>query len=378
MQLRYGVNPHQEAVWAEPGPLGLVSGDPSYVNLLDAINAWRLVHEVRETLGTPTAASFKHVSPAGAAIAGPLDDVMRANWRITTAEPSPLATAYLRARDTDPKSSFGDMIAVSDPVDADLVEVLTGVIADGIVAPGFSEGAVGALARKKHGRFVIFDIDPEFEPPARETREISGLTVVQDTDQRRLTANDLTTIEKASAANQRDALLGLITVRHTQSNSVAYVRDGMTIGIGAGQQSRVDCTRLAGSKADVWWLRRHPAIRGLSFPRGHSRQDQVNWRIRLAEGEMTTAQRRALAAVIAGEIPELTTDQRVAWLAQQDDVTVAHDGFIPFRDNVDHAARHGVRHIVAPGGSIRSAEVAEACREQGISLSEIPIRLFHH
>jgi len=378
VQLRYGVNPHQEAAWTEPGPLSVRSGHPSYVNLLDAINAWRLVHEARTTLGTPAAASFKHVSPAGVAIAGPLDEVMRATWRITTGEPSPLATAYLRARDTDPKSSFGDMIAVSDPVDDDLVEVLIGVVADGIVAPGFSDGAVRRLAQKKRGQFVIFAVDPTFAPPTRERREIFGVTVVQEADQRRLTADDLKNADKTSEAGQRDALLGLITARHTQSNSVAYVRDGMTLGIGAGQQSRVDCTRLAGGKTDVWWLRRHPAISALAFRRGPSRQDRLNWRIRLAEGDLTAEERSTLAALAIGEIPSLSTDDRAAWLARLDGVTVAHDAFIPFRDNVDHAARHGVRHIVAPSGSVRSDQVAQACREHGISLTEAPIRLFHH
>ena len=302
--MRYGMNPHQPATMTALGgsPFTVVSGVPSYINVLDALTGWQLVREASGAFGVPAAASYKHVSPAGAALG---DSV---------------AGAYLRARDADPKSSYGDFVAVSHPVDAELAGVLKRVVSDGIIAPGYDEGVVGTLAAKKRGSFLVLEADPAFEPPAEEVRELYGLRLTQRRDDVPLTRELLDPAVPDAAA--RDLLLGLIVVRYTQSNTVAMVKDGMTIGVGAGQQSRVDCTRLAGEKAAAWWGRRST---------------------------------EALA-----------------------DVSMVSDGALPFVDNVEEAHRYGVAHIAEPGGSIRSDEVAEACAVRGITWSPTGVRLFRH
>ena len=299
--MRYGMNPHQPATITvlDGAPFTVVSGTPSYINILDALTGWQLVREASGAFGVPAATSYKHVSPAGAAIG--LD-------------------AYLRARDADPKSSYGDFVAVSHPVDAELAGVLKRVVSDGIIAPGYDEGVVATLAAKKRGSFLVLEADPAFEPPEEEVREFYGLRLTQRRDDVPLTRELLDpAVPDASA---RDLVLGLIVARYTQSNTVVMVKDGMTIGVGAGQQSRVDCTRLAGDKADAWWARRS-------------------------------------AEPLTG-------------------VSMVSDGALPFVDNVEEAHRHGVTHIAEPGGSIRSDEVATACAERGISLSQTGVRLFRH
>lgn len=380
MDMRYGVNPHQQARVGEgsPQPVRLLNGSPSYINVLDALNAWPLVREARAALGAPVAASFKHVSPAGVAVAGSPDETMRDVWGLGAGPVGPLTSAYVRARDADPKCSFGDMIAVSEPVDLELAEFLARVISDGIVAPGFEEGALEVLSRKKKGAFLVFEAVPGFVPPKWERRSVYGMVLEQEQDALPITADCLTMAEGQFGTQAvNDALLGMITVRYTQSNSVAYLRDGMTLGIGAGQQSRVDCTKLAGAKAANWWMRRNPLVRELSLPEEMSRQDRLNWQIRFAEGDMTAGEWEAFREV-AGDTEPVPADQRLAWGEQLDEVTLASDGFIPFRDNVDYAGRYGVRYIVEPGGSLRTPEVAAACREHGIALAHTGIRLFHH
>ena len=302
--MRYGMNPHQPATMTALGdsPFTVVSGVPSYINVLDALTGWQLVREASDAFGVPAAASYKHVSPAGAALGDSVAD------------------AYLRARDADPKSSYGDFVAVSHPVDAELAGVLKRVVSDGIIAPAYDEGVVGTLAAKKRGSFLVLEADPAFEPPAEEVRELYGLRLTQRRDDVPLTRALLEPAVPDAAA--RDLLLGLIVVRYTQSNTVAMVKDGMTIGVGAGQQSRVDCTRLAGEKATAWWGRRST---------------------------------EALA-----------------------DVSMVSDGALPFVDNVEEAHRYGVAHIAEPGGSIRSDEVAAACAVRGISWSPTGVRLFRH
>ncbi|GAB3424252.1 phosphoribosylaminoimidazolecarboxamide formyltransferase [Flindersiella endophytica] len=363
MHLRYGTNPHQaaRATPVTPGtePITVLNGQPSYINLLDALNGWQLVREAAHALGIPAAASFKHVSPAGTALAGPIDDVTAELYGV--ADPGDLASAYLRARDADPRSSFGDFAAVSHPVDAELAELLTTVVCDGIVAPGYAPGTVATLARKKRGSFLVIEADQSFTPPEQEHRDVFGLRLTQDRDQPKLHAGslELVTGDPIPPRAAADLLLGMATLRFTQSNSVCYVRDGATLGIGAGQQSRVDCTRLGGAKADTWWLRRHPAVRALTFPPGTRRQDRINEQIRYLEDELTAAQR----------------DQ---WIRQLTGVAFVSDGALPFRDNVDHAHRHGVKYIAEPGGSIRSGDVAAVCREHGITLARTGLRLFHH
>lgn len=293
--MRYGMNPHQAAVMEPVGraPFAVVAGAPSYINVLDALTGWQLVREAAKAFGTPAAASYKHVSPAGAALGGSV------------------AEAYVRARDADPKSSYGDFVAVSHPVDAELAGVLKRVVSDGIIAPGYDDGVVEILAAKKRGTYLVLEADPDFEPPAEEVREIYGMRLTQQRD-------DLPLPDDLSD----DLKLGMIVARYTQSNTVVLVKDGMTIGVGAGQQSRVDCTRLAGEKAALWWSR-------------HS-------------GEPLTG------------------------------VSMVSDGVLPFADNVEEAHRYGVTHIAEPGGSIRSTEVAAACAEYGISRHATGVRLFRH
>jgi phosphoribosylaminoimidazolecarboxamide formyltransferase/IMP cyclohydrolase len=380
MQLRYGTNPHQRPASAEPiahQPIRVLSGEPSYINLLDALAGWRLVREAGAALAKPAAASVKHVSPAGAAIAGPIDEVIAETYGVD-ASPGALTSAYLRARDADPKSSYGDFIAVSEPVDAELADLLGGVISDGIIAPDFEPGVVGTLSAKKNGRFLVVQADPEFTPPASESREIFGLRLTERADDRPITERVLTDVRCGALtdAARADLLLGLIVLRYTQSNSVAYLRAGKTVGIGAGQQSRVDCTRLAGAKTDSWWLRRHPAVRGLRFRDGVRKQDRLNWRIRYLEGDLTSNEEIGFRSALREE-PSPFTD-RAGWLNRLNDVSFVSDGALPFRDNVDHAHRHGARYVAEPGGSIRSDEVERACRELGVTLVRTELRLFRH
>lgn len=384
MKLRYGMNPHQAAMDIEPvspgqWPVRLLNGEPSFINLLDALNAWQLVRQASQVLGLPAAASFKHVSPAGAAVAGAIDDVIRALYDVSE-DASAVTAAYLRARDADPKSSYGDFAAVSQPVDDDLADVLTRVVCDGIVAPGFAPGTVERLSAKKNGRFVILQTDESFEPPHQSTREVFGLRLTQHVDDATLSPDVLRDVvgEPLPQAAVSDLLLGLVVLRFTQSNSVCYVRNGTTLGIGAGQQSRVDCTRLAGAKVDTWWLRRHPAVRALAFQPDIRRQERINWQIRFIEGDLTSDEMQRLAAALREPTDALTSDQRIQWMQGLTDVGFVSDGALPFRDNVDHAARHGVRYIAEPGGSTRSDEIAAACRAHGITLARTGLRLFHH
>lgn len=385
MRLRYGMNPQQAAACATPVisgscPVRVLHGQPSLINMLDALNAWQLVREAGLLLGRPAAASFKHTSPAGVALAGPVDEAAAAPYGVAPDGISGTASAYLRARDSDPKSSYGDFAAVSSPVDAGLAGLLAGAVCDGIIAPGYDQGTVAALSKKKNGRFLIMEADAGFSPPPQESREVFGVRLTHDRDETPLSAGLLQVITGPALTETAasDLLLGMAVLRYTQSNSVCYVRDGMTLGIGAGQQSRVDCTRLAGAKAGIWWMRRHPVIRDLSFAPGLTRQDKVNWQVRLIEADLTPHERSHLAQVLTGPAAELSPDERAAWSARLTGVAFASDGHIPFRDNVDHASRHGVTCIAEPGGSVRSDQVAAACEEYGITLARTGLRLFHH
>jgi len=384
MRLRYGMNPQQAAACATPvmpgsWPVRVVHGQPSLINMLDALGAWQLVREAGQLLGKPAAASFKHTSPAGAAVAGPVDEVA-AGYYGADGGISGVASAYLRARDADPKSSYGDFAAVSCPVDAHLAGLLAGVVCDGVIAPGYEPGTVDTLSRKKDGRFLILEADTAFTPPRRESRELFGVRLTQDRDKAPLSAGLLQVVTgpPLTEAAVSDLLLGMAVLRYTQSNSVCYVRDGMTLGIGAGQQSRVDCTRLAGAKAGTWWLRRHPAIRALSFAPGLSRQDKLNWQVRLIEADLTPQERGHLARVLNVPATQLGPAQRAEWSQRLTGVAFASDGHLSFRDNVDHARRHGVSCIAEPGGSVRSEEITGACDEYGITLARTGLRLFHH
>ena len=305
MQLKYGCNPHQVFARAEPldahqAPLQVLNGQPSFINLLDALNAWQLVAEVRQALGMPAAASFKHVSPAGAAVATPLSEDLAHAYEVAGRTLTPTALAYVRARGADPKSSYGDFVAVSEPVDPATADFLKGVVSDGIVAPGFVGNALETLQAKKSGSFIVMQANPHFQPPAREQREVFGMRLIQDRNNQPVQLAHLEHVicGTLTDAARRDLVLGLITLKYTQSNSVGYALDGQMIGIGAGQQSRVDCTKLAGAKADVWHLGRHPKVLGLQFKPGVRRQERINWRVRYIEGDLTATEQRALAEAL--------------------------------------------------------------------------------
>ena len=385
MQLRYGTNPHQSIARAEPvdgdqGPCRVVNGAPSLINMLDALNAWQLVKEIRHALGKPAATSFKHVSPAGAAVGEPLTDDLVRTYEVGGRELSPLAAAYVRARGADPKSSFGDFVALSDPLDIATAKVLKTSISDGLIAPGFEEGALEIVSGKKGGKYLVLEADPYFVPPPTDSREVFGLRLTEQRDTRPITEADLANpvCGELDDAAKRDLILGMITLRYTQSNSVAYAKGGQMVGIGAGQQSRVDCTKLAGAKVDTWHLRRHPKILDLPFRKGVKKQERINWRVRIIEGDLTTSEHDAIAAAMDGPWDPLTAEERAEWMAGLTGVSMVSDGYIPFRDNIDHASMHGVSYIAQPGGSIRDEEIESACRAYGITLVNTGLRLFHH
>lgn len=383
--LKYGCNPHQprasiEALAGHDAPVAVRNGNPSMINLLDALNAWQLVAELREALALPAAASFKHVSPAGAAVAVDLPEDLELAYEVAGRELTPLATAYVRARGADPKCSFGDFVALSERVDVATATFLKGVISDGVIAPGFEDEAFDILASKKSGGFIVIEADPSFQPPEQEAREVFGLRLVQDRNNRRVGPGDLAGLVCGALTDEarRDLVLGLVTLKYTQSNSVGYALGGQMIGIGAGQQSRVDCTKLAGAKADTWHLGRHPKVLGLRFREGVKRQDRINWRVRFIEGDITPSEEQAFAEVLAEPLELLSPDEKQAWIDKLDGVSLASDGFIPFRDNIEQAQKHGVRFIAQPGGSTRDSDIEAACREYGIAMVHTGLRLFHH
>ena len=383
MQLKYGCNPHQQFAAAEAlgaAPVRLLNGQPSIINLLDALNSWQLVRELRQTLGLPAAASFKHVSPAGAALAVPLTPALTQAYEVAGIELSPAALAYVRARGADPKCSFGDFVALSETVDEVTANFLKTVVSDGIIAPGYEPKALTTLSGKKNGAFIVLEADASFVPPARESREIFGVRLSQDRNDHVFSERDLKQVVcgELTDAARRDLVLGYTTLKYTQSNSVGYAVGGQMIGIGAGQQSRVDCTKLAGAKADVWQLGQHPKVLGLRFKPEVKKQDRINWRVRYIEGDLTPNEQQALAEVLDGPVEPLRAEEKQAFLSLVTSVSMVSDGFIPFRDNIDHAQRHGVRFIAQPGGSARDADIESACREYGITMVHTGIRAFHH
>jgi phosphoribosylaminoimidazolecarboxamide formyltransferase/IMP cyclohydrolase len=385
MQLKYGINPHQkyavvETVAEGRPPLQLLSGTPSMINVLDALNAWQLVREVKASLRSTAAASFKHVSPAGVAVAGPLDATLCRMYEVDDKVLTPAAIAYVRARGADPKSSFGDFVALSDTVDRDTAEFLKGVVSDGIVAPAYEPEALATLKAKKSGTFIVFQADETFVPPPREIREVFGMRLVQDRNSHMIDKQDLSNVVTGSLTDSalRDLILGLITLKYTQSNSVGYAWGGQMIGIGAGQQSRVDCTKLAGAKADAWHLRRHPNVLGLRFKATVKRQARINFRVRYIEGDLTQLERRAFDDALEVPAEAFSEADRKEFLRTVSGVSLVSDGFIPFRDNIDHASRHGVSFVAQPGGSARDEEVVAACRDYGMALVLTGLRLFHH
>ncbi len=389
LELKYGCNPNQKPARVFMGngsdlPITVLSGKPGYINLLDALNSWQLVKELKEATGLPSAASFKHVSPAGAAVGLPLSEVDKKLYFVDDSlELTPLACAYIRARGADRLSSYGDWAALSDVCDAATAAYLKPEVSDGIIAPGYTDEALAILRSKKKGGYNVVQIDPDYVPAQLERKDVFGVTFEQGHNNAKVTDELLDNIVSANRdlpeGARRDMKVALITLKYTQSNSVCYVKDGQAIGVGAGQQSRIHCTRLAGNKADNWYLRRHPKVLALEFLPSIRRPDRDNaidvylsdeWEDLLADGVWQNT--------FAVKPEPMTVQEKKAWIATQSGVTVGSDAFFPFGDNVERARKSGVQYIAEPGGSIRDDNVIAAADKYGMVLSFTGLRLFHH
>lgn len=387
LQLKYGCNPHQSpaAVHMENGralPFQVLNGNPGYINLLDALNGWQLVRELRQALELPAATSFKHVSPAGAAVGVALEPELREIYGAGEKTLSPLAHAYLRARGADPMSSFGDFAALSDPVDEATALVFKSEVSDGVIAPGFEPAALEILQGKKGGKFIILQGDPAYQPPPVEYKEVFGVAFSQQRNNVIFSPehleNRVTAKTEIGPEAVRDLLVAAITIKYTQSNSVGYALGGQMIGVGAGQQSRVDCTKLAGRKADIWYLRQHPRVRELPFKKGVRRVERVNAQVRYIEGDFTANELKQWQTLFDSPPALMTPEEKREWLDGLNGVSLASDAFFPFRDSIDQAAQRGVEYIVQPGGSIADQAVTQACDEYGMVMAFSGVRSFHH
>lgn len=384
--LRYGINPHQKPasiVLGDSSPnLEVLNGAPGYINILDALNGWQLVKELRAALGMPAAASFKHVSPAGAAVGIPLSDVLKRVYFVDDMELSPLATAYARARGADRVSSFGDFVALSDRCDLSAALLIKREVSDGVIAPGYDDDALEVLKAKREGKYLILQIDPDYVPPEMESRQIFGVTLNQHVNDVQIGPSLLTNIvtEKKSFPEEavRDLIIALITLKYTQSNSICFALDGQTIGVGAGQQSRVHCTRLAAHKADLWWLRQHPRVLDLEFRSGLNRAEKNNVIDQFLSDELSLPEEQLLKENLAGDVRKLTRDEKREWLNRLTGVSLGSDAFFPFRDSIDRASMSGVKYVAEPGGSNRDEDVIASANEHGMVMAFTGIRLFHH
>ena len=388
LELKYGCNPNQKPskifMQGEKDlPITVLNGKPGYINFLDAFNSWQLVKELKAALGLPAAASFKHVSPAGAAVGLPLSDTLKKIYWVDDLELSPLACAYARARGADRMSSFGDWIALSDVCDVPTAKLIAREVSDGIIAPGYEPEALEILKGKRKGTYNIVEIDANYVPAPVEHKDVFGITFEQGRNELKIDENSLTNLvtenKSLPESAKRDLVIALITLKYTQSNSVCYAKDGQTIGVGAGQQSRIHCTRLAGNKADIWHLRQHPKVLALDFIDTIARPNRDNAIDVYISDEYED--------VIGDDVwqntyktrPEpLTREEKKAWLSQFNDVSLGSDAFFPFDDNIERARRSGVSYIVQPGGSIRDDIVIDCCNKYGIAMAFTGIRLFHH
>lgn len=389
MQLKYGCNPNQKPsrVYMADGselPIEVLCGRPGYINLLDALNGWQLVKELKAATGVCAATSFKHVSPAGAAIGRPLsDDLKKIYWVDDLGELSPLASAYARARGADRMSSYGDFIALSDKVDVCTAKMIQREVSDGIIAPDYDDEALEILKSKRKGTYCILKIDENYKPAPIETKQVYGVSFEQGRNEldinKELLANIVTENKDIPADKLDDLMISLITLKYTQSNSVCYVKDGQAIGIGAGQQSRIHCTRLAGQKADNWWLRQSPQVMGLDFVDGIRRADRDNAIDVYIGDEYEDVLRDGEWQKIFKTKPAVfTAEEKKAWLAKNTGVCLGSDAFFPFGDNIERAKKSGVEYIAEPGGSIRDDNVIETCNKYNIAMAFTGIRLFHH
>ncbi len=387
MELKYGCNPNQKParVFVEEGklPFRVLNGKPGYINLLDAMNGWQLVKELKKATGLPAAASFKHVSPAGAGVAVPLSDILKQVYFVEGIELSPIATAYIRARGADRMSSYGDFVALSEECDAQTASFLKREVSDGVIAPSYSEEALSILKSKRKGTYLVIQMDPSFQPKVLEQKQVFGITFEQQRNDMEITEECLKDIptnnKEIPEAARRDLLIALITLKYTQSNSVCYAKDGQAIGIGAGQQSRVHCTRLAGNKADVWYLRQNPKVLSLPFREDVRRPDRDNAiDVYISEEWMDLLETDDWKRVFTEKPPVFTREEKQAWLKTAKGVSLGSDAFFPFGDNIERAHKSGVEYVAQSGGSIRDDNVIETCNKYGMAMAMTHIRLFHH
>lgn len=390
LALKYGCNPNQKPsrIFMTEGelPIEVLNGRPGYINFLDALNSWQLVKELKEATGMPAAASFKHVSPAGAAIGLPLSDTLKKIYFVddVNIELSPLACAYARARGADRMSSYGDFVALSDTCDAATATLIKREVSDGVIAPGYTPEALEILKGKRKGTYNVISIDPQYVPEPIERKQVFGITFEQGRNEIKLDdpalfANIPTKNKTFTDEAKRDLIISLITLKYTQSNSVCYVKDGQAIGIGAGQQSRIHCTRLAGNKADIWWLRQHPKVMDLPFIDGIRRADRDNTIDVYISDEHDDVLREGTWQQFFKEKPEvLTAEEKKEWIARNTDVALGSDAFFPFGDNIERAHKSGVRYIAQAGGSVRDDNVIDTCDKYDIAMAFTGVRLFHH
>ena len=389
LQLKYGCNPNQKPskIFMADGrelPIEVISGRPGYINFMDAFNGWQLVKELKEPTGLPAATSFKHVSPAGAAVGLPLDDTLKKIYFVDDmGDLSPLACAYARARGADRMSSFGDFIALSDVCDADTASIIKRDVSDGVIAPGYTEEALAILAQKKNGNYNVIKIDPEYVPQPIEHKQVFGITFEQGRNDlainKQLLANVVTENKEIPELAKIELIIALITLKYTQSNSVCYAKGGEAIGIGAGQQSRVHCVRLAGNKADNWLLRQCPKVMNLPFVDNIRRADRDNAiDVYIGDEYMDVLADGAWEKIFKEKPEVFTAEEKRAWLDQMTDVALGSDAFFPFSDNIERAKKSGVKYIAEPGGSVRDDAVIECCNKYGMAMAFTGIRLFHH
>ena len=388
LKLKYGCNPNQDParIYMKDGsdlPVEVLNGRPGYINFLDAFNSWQLVKELKEATGLPAAASFKHVSPAGAAVGLPLSDVLKKIYYVDDLELSPLANAYARARGADRMSSYGDFVALSDICDEQTAKMLAREVSDGVIAPGYTDKALEILKTKRKGTYNVIKIDPNYVPAPVESKDIFGITFEQGRNEVKITeellANRPTANKEIPASAARDLLISLITLKYTQSNSVCYVKDGQAIGIGAGQQSRVHCTRLAGSKADNWYLRQNPKVLSLPFKDRIGRPDRDNTiDVYISDDDMDVLAEGVWERFFTEKPERLSREEKKAWLSTLKGVALGSDAFIPFGDNIERAHRSGVEFIGQAGGSIRDDNVIETCDKYNMAMAFTGLRLFHH
>ena len=387
LELKYGCNPNQKParVYMENGelPFEVLNGKPGYINLLDAFNSWQLVRELKEATGLPAAASFKHVSPAGAAVAVPLDETLKKVYFVEGVELSDICTAYVRARGADRMSSYGDFVALSDECDEQTASFLAREVSDGIIAPSYSDRALEILKGKRKGTYCVLKMNPDYRPDPIEKKQVFGITFEQGRNEIKLDEhlfdNIVTENKNLPDSAKRDLLISMITLKYTQSNSVCYAYGGQAIGIGAGQQSRIHCTRLAGNKADIWFLRSHPKVLSLPFKPEIRRPDRDNTiDVYISDDYLDVLDEGAWQQFFTTRPDPLTREEKRKWLDAISGVSLGSDAFFPFGDNIERAHRSGVSYIVEAGGSIRDDNVIEVCNKYGITMAMCGIRLFHH